>query len=162
MSDVPGSEAQPNNFLAMAECPHRFCYTVSMRLVAMDAHSKWPEVQGMGSTTAARKIEVLKKTFPANGFPEHLVTDNGPQLISEEFTQKKTESSTHEVHPTIHPASSSSVQSLKTALKASSPTVCPWLKLPLDLLQLTAYHYKCRRVRCFFTGLSKQGLICSD
>ena len=56
-------------------------------LVAVDAHSKWPEVKIMGITTTSKTIEVLRKVFASNGLPEHVVTDNGPQFVSEEFTQ---------------------------------------------------------------------------
>ena len=37
----------------------------SMFLVAIDAHSKWPEVYAMSSTTAERTIEVLRHLFAA-------------------------------------------------------------------------------------------------
>ena len=96
-------------------------------LVAVDAHSKWPEVEVMGSTTAARTIEVLRKMFAANGLPEHLVTDNGPQFISEEFAQfvkenriKHTRSAPY--HPASNGLAERFVQSLKTALKTSAST----------------------------------------
>ncbi len=46
-------------------------------LVVVDAHSKWPEVFPMASTTAAKTIEVLRQLFSS---------DNGPlQFISDEF-----------------------------------------------------------------------------
>ena len=56
-----------------------------MFLVAVDAHSKWPEVHLMKETTAAKMIDALRVMFSANGLPEQLVTDNGPQFIAEEF-----------------------------------------------------------------------------
>ena len=96
-------------------------------LVAVDAHSKWPEVEVMGSTTAAKTIEVLRKMFAANGLPEHLVTVNGPQFISEEFAQFVKENGIkHTRSAPYHPASNGLaerfVQSLKTALKTSAST----------------------------------------
>ena len=54
-------------------------------LVAVDAHSKWPEVEIMGSTTTSKMIEVLRKIFAHNGLPEQVVIDNGPQFVSKEF-----------------------------------------------------------------------------
>ena len=54
-------------------------------LIVVDAHSKWPEVQEMKSTTAAKTIEVLRQMFARYGLPEQLVSDNGPQFIAEEF-----------------------------------------------------------------------------
>ena len=54
-------------------------------LIAVDAHSKWPEVVEMMTTTATQTVTVLRRMFAANGLPEHLVSDNGPQFTSEEF-----------------------------------------------------------------------------
>ena len=53
-----------------------------MILVAVDAHSKWPEATVMTSTTA---ISVLREMFARNGIPKQLVSDNSPQFCSEEF-----------------------------------------------------------------------------
>ena len=57
----------------------------AMFLVAVDAHSKWPEVHIVGSTTAVKTLEVNTKMFAAYGLPEPLVTDNGPQFVTDEF-----------------------------------------------------------------------------
>ena len=93
-------------------------------LEAVDAHSKWPEVEIMGSTTTAKTIEVLRKIFARNGLPEQVVTDNGPQFVSEEFAQFVKENGIkHTRSAPYHPASSGLaerfVKSLKTALKTS-------------------------------------------
>ena len=58
-----------------------------MLRVVTDSHSKWPEVVVMRSTTAASTIEVLRNIFARNGLPRHLVSDNRPQFIAEEFKQ---------------------------------------------------------------------------
>ena len=57
----------------------------SMFLVVVDAHSKWPEVIPMSSTTTSKTIEVLRDLFARFGIPEQIVSDNGPQFVSEEF-----------------------------------------------------------------------------
>ena len=49
-------------------------------LVAIDSHSKWPEVIIMTSTTTSKTIAVLRELLC------HIVSDNGPQFISEEFS----------------------------------------------------------------------------
>ena len=59
----------------------------STYLIAVDAHSKWPEAQEMKSTTAAKTIEVLRHLFARFGLPEQLVSDNGPQFVAEEFAE---------------------------------------------------------------------------
>ena len=43
----------------------------SMFLVAVDAHSKRPEVQVMTSTNA---LDVLRVWFASHGIPKHVVT----------------------------------------------------------------------------------------
>ena len=52
----------------------------------VDAHSKWPEVITMSSTTSQKTIDVLRSLFARYGIPEQLVSDNGPQFTSEEFS----------------------------------------------------------------------------
>ena len=47
-------------------------------LVVMDAHSKWPEVCIMTSTTTAKTIALLREISSRNGLPKQLVSDNGP------------------------------------------------------------------------------------
>ncbi len=51
-------------------------------LIVVDAHSKWPEVIEMSSTTAAKTIQVMRHLFSQYGLPLQLVSDNGPQFIS--------------------------------------------------------------------------------
>ena len=54
-------------------------------LIAADAHSKWPEVHHMSTTTTTKTLQVLRSLFARYGIPEQLVSDNGPQFVSEEF-----------------------------------------------------------------------------
>lgn len=56
-----------------------------MFLVVIDAHSKWPEVAVMKSTSLDKTIEELRSIFSRFGLQQQLVSDNGPQLVSEEF-----------------------------------------------------------------------------
>ena len=59
----------------------------SMFLVVVDAHSRWLEVERMSSTTSEKTIETLLMLFARYGVPAQLVSDNGPQLKSEELEQ---------------------------------------------------------------------------
>ncbi|XP_016303649.1 uncharacterized protein K02A2.6-like [Sinocyclocheilus anshuiensis] len=95
-----------------------------MYLVVVDAHSKWPEVQLMTSTTAEKTIGVLRNLFSHYGLPEVLVSDNGPQFVSQEFANfLKANHVKHIRSAPYHPATNGQaerfVQSLKQALKAS-------------------------------------------
>ena len=56
-----------------------------MYIVLVDAHSKWPEVVEMQTTTAEKTIQVMRGMFAAYGLPEQVVSDNGSQFTSQEF-----------------------------------------------------------------------------
>lgn len=56
-----------------------------MFFIVVDAHSKWPEVAVMKSTTAEKTIEELRSIFSRFGLPNQLVSDNGSQFVSEAF-----------------------------------------------------------------------------
>jgi transposase InsO family protein len=95
-----------------------------MFLIAVDAHSKWPDVIIMKETTANKTIVALRNMFASFAIPEQLVTDNGPQFVSEEFAQfVKLNGIKHIRCAPYHPASDGLserfVQSLKIALKAN-------------------------------------------
>ena len=49
-----------------------------MFLIIVDAHSKWPEVIVMPSTTSQTTIETLRILFSRYGLPERVASDNGP------------------------------------------------------------------------------------
>nr|XP_055076811.1 uncharacterized protein K02A2.6-like [Misgurnus anguillicaudatus] len=92
-------------------------------LVVVDACSKWPEVFSMASTTAAQTVTVLRELFARTGVPEQLVSDNGPQFISEEFQIfLKNNGIKHVTSAPYHPATNGLaerfVQSLKNGLRA--------------------------------------------
>ena len=40
----------------------------------------------MTSTTTMKMIEVLRRIFAAYGLPQQIVSDNGPQFVSPEFS----------------------------------------------------------------------------
>ena len=54
-------------------------------IVIVDYLSTYIEVEYMSSTTSQQTIKTLKKTFSRWGIPKELVSDNGPQLVSQEF-----------------------------------------------------------------------------
>ena len=92
-----------------------------MFLVVVDAHSKWPEVVPMQSTTSTATIHVLRTIFARYGLPEHIVSDNGPQLTSAEFKEFLTENgirhtTTAPYHLATNGLAERFVQTLKNAL----------------------------------------------
>ncbi|XP_052771110.1 uncharacterized protein K02A2.6-like [Mya arenaria] len=95
-----------------------------MYLVLVDAYSKWPIVKIMKKTTAGHTIDVLRAIFADYGVCDELVSDNGPQFVSEEFRHflrmngvKQTFSAPY--HPRTNGLAEKFVQTLKQALKAA-------------------------------------------
>ena len=85
-------------------------------LVLIDSHSKWIEVEHMRSTTAQSTIDILHRWFAAYGLPEEIVSDNGPQFISDEFAVFVKQTLTPPYHPASNGAAERTVQLLKQAL----------------------------------------------
>ena len=95
----------------------------SMFLIVVDAHSKWPEVEVMRSTTTSQTVERLQALFARYGVPAQLVSDNGPQFTSEEFQLfMKRNGIKHITSAPYHPATNGLaerfVQSFKQAMKS--------------------------------------------
>ena len=52
---------------------------------SFSSHSKWPEVYEMSQTTAAKTIAVLHHLLASHGLPAQIISNNGPQFVSEEL-----------------------------------------------------------------------------
>ena len=97
----------------------------------VDAHSKWPEVCIMISTTAAKTIAVLQEIVSRNGLPRQLVSDNGPQFIGEDFARLMVENSVKHIrsapyHQASNGAAERLVQTVKQALCAGHKSGIPF------------------------------------
>ena len=94
-------------------------------LIVVDAHSKWPEVIEMKTTTASATIRELRQLFSSYGLPEQLVSDNGPQFTSTEFEAfLKSNGIKHTCSAPYHPSSNGLaerfVQTFKRAMRANA------------------------------------------
>ena len=94
-----------------------------MYVIVVDAHSKWPEIYEMSQTTSTKTITVLRHLFASYGLPEQVVSDNGPQFVSDEFaTFLKANGVKHVRCAPYHPASNGLaerfVRTFKQAMKA--------------------------------------------
>ena len=94
-----------------------------MFLVVVDAHSKWPEIVEMKTTTSTKTIEVLRSIFSRNGIPVQVVSDNGSQFSSEEFSNfMKNNGIKHYKSAPYHPATNGQaerfIQTFKNSMKA--------------------------------------------
>ena len=91
-----------------------------MFLLAVDAHSQWPEVEIMRSTTSSKTIDTLRAIFARNGLPEQLVSDNGSNFVSAEFeTFLKQNGIKHVTSAPYHPSTNGLVERLVQTLKQS-------------------------------------------
>ena len=94
---------------AMAKDSHRFRRTVDgncVFLIVVDSHSKWLEVESMHSITSEATIEKLREMFARYGIPQQLVSDNGPQFTSQEFSNfAKANGIKHTLVAPYHPRS---------------------------------------------------------
>ena len=111
----------------------------SMFLVVVDAHSRWLEVERMSSTTSEKTIETLQMLFARYGVPAQLVSDNGPQLKSDEFEQfLKRNGIKHITSAPYHPATNGlaerCVESFKNGMKSETEVKSLNIKLARFLL----------------------------
>lgn len=112
-------------------------FTLNSRdyIVLVDSYSDFIEVGELRSTNSSDIIRFLKQQFSRHGIPNVLVTDNGPQFSSSEFT---TFSSTWEFkHVTSSPTHAKSNGKAESAVKvvkkmfkkARRDSKDPWLAL---------------------------------
>ena len=62
-----------------------FTFDSDNYVVAVDYFSDFFVLEQLHDTTTASVVEVLKRSFATHGIPASVRTDNGPQLVSEEF-----------------------------------------------------------------------------
>ena len=88
-------------------------------LVLVDAYSRWPELCQMHSTSALKVAAVLRRIFSTHGYPECLVTDNGPPFTSSEFNSFMDQCGIlHKLTPPYHPSSNGLAESMVKTLKS--------------------------------------------
>ena len=104
-------------------------------IVLVDYYSDYVEVSRLKDTTSAALIKFLKEQFSRHGIPDVLVSDNGPQYVSNEFAEfakvwefKHVTSSPY--HPKSNGKAESAVKEVKSLLKkAIKDRKDPWLAL---------------------------------
>ena len=119
-------------------------------IVIVDYFSRYPEICRVQPTTSQSVVTAMKSVFSRHGIPETVVSDNGPQYTSEEFTDfahnyqfTHVTSSPH--YPSSNGQAERAVQTAKHLLKnAEDPSLAllsyrstplPWCgKSPAELL----------------------------
>lgn len=91
-----------------------------MYMVVIDAYSKFVEIVSMKDTTSHTTVVELRKIFSRYGVPIVLVSDNGPQLTSEEFSVfMKSNGINHSFTAPYHPATNGAVENAVKSVKKS-------------------------------------------
>ena len=102
----------------------------NMWLIVVDAYSKWPEVVQLGKdTTSSKIISHLREIIARFGLPDTIVSDNGPQFVSEEFENFcKNNGIRHAKSSVYHPRSNGEaerfVRTFKNALEGDQHQSC--------------------------------------
>ena len=98
----------------------------NMWLLVSDSYSKWLEVINMKSNTkSANLIRQLRSLFSRYGLPKILVSDNGPQLVSNEFEQFCVKNGINHIPiPSYHPASNGQVEAYCGKFKRAMKKMC--------------------------------------
>ena len=87
-------------------------------LVCVDYHSRYPETEILRSVKTSVISDRLRKMFCRYGAPETLVTDNGPQFISNEFKDLMSEFNIQHRRVTpYHPIANGEVERFNRSLK---------------------------------------------
>ena len=93
-----------------------------MFLVTVDAYSKWLEVQVVNTATSHVTIERLWTLFATHGIPEVVVSDNGTQFTSAEFSQFMMKNGIRHIktapyHPSSNGLAERAVKTFKEGMK---------------------------------------------
>ncbi|XP_055695953.1 uncharacterized protein K02A2.6-like [Lutzomyia longipalpis] len=94
----------------------------SYYLLVIDALTKWPEIFRTTTTTSSYTISMLTETFARFGLPEVIVTDNGTQFTSAQFSEFCKSNGINHIRTCVYSPSSNGqaerfVDTLKRALK---------------------------------------------
>ena len=111
------------------------CLHSNHYFVFVDYYSDFVEVSQLDDTTSATVRDFLKEQFSRNGIPDTLVSDNGPQFTSREFTDFSREwkfkhLTSSPYHARSNGKAESAVKIVKNIFKkAISNDKYPWLAL---------------------------------
>ena len=95
-----------------------------MALILVDAHTGWIDVDCTKSTSASETIRMVKKSFANFGVAKTVVSDNGPQFLSNEFNDWLVQIGTqHRFSPPYHPQSNGLEERAVRAFKKRERTL---------------------------------------
>lgn len=112
--DSPWKELSIDIMGPIESAPRGFRYLV----VLHDFYSKWPEALASDNVDTKVITDFLQNRFATWGVPEKVVSDNGPQFISEEFESfMKVYGIEHKPTPIYSPQSNGAVERLNQTIK---------------------------------------------
>ncbi|XP_063970819.1 uncharacterized protein K02A2.6-like [Lytechinus pictus] len=96
-------------------------------LIVVDAYTKWIEAIRVAHATAAATVTAMRRLFATYGIPETVVSDNGTQFVSEDFSNFLFNNNVEHVqtapkHPSSNGLAERAVQTLKSGVKKTSGT----------------------------------------
>ena len=87
-------------------------------LTLVDTATRWPEAVALKETSSGTVIEALSTIFSRIGFPEEILSDNGPQFNSDLYTQVNKFFCIKQIKTTpYHPSSNGMVERFNGSLK---------------------------------------------
>lgn len=97
-------------------------------LIVVDYYSRWIEIKHLKSTTSEAVIRQFRDIFTQHGYPRVLITDNGPQFVSQEFISYAREEkfklhTSSPYFPHANGAAERAVQTAKKIIKQKKPDV---------------------------------------
>uniref|UniRef100_A0A3B3T9U7 Gypsy retrotransposon integrase-like protein 1 n=1 Tax=Paramormyrops kingsleyae TaxID=1676925 RepID=A0A3B3T9U7_9TELE len=116
---------------AVQEC--RFAVTL------IDYYSRWPEVAFASEVTSATVIKFLSAVFSREGYPLEVVSDNGPQFVSGEFTAFLAERDIKHCRSSVYyPQANGEIERFNRVLKDCLQTADidgkPWMSFVTEFL----------------------------
>ena len=99
-------------------------YEGRMFLIVIDAYTRWLEVIPVKNITSKTTVTKLREIFARFGLPRSIVSDNGPQLTSDEFEQFCREHDIKHIkvtpyHPKSNGLAERAVRTFKNRMEAS-------------------------------------------
>lgn len=112
-------------------------------LVVVDAKSKWPEMQPVKCTTASNTVLALNDLFIRFGTPETIVSDNGTQFVSREFSEMCDRYGIQHIRTaTYHPQSNGQAERFVDILKRGLKKLKGEEKVSKDMLDTVLFSYR--------------------
>lgn len=87
-------------------------------VILVDYFSRFPEVISLSQTTSQAVIAVMKSCFARFGVPSRVVSDNGPQFVSEAFRDfSKAYGFSHDTSSPHYPQANGEVEQMVRTVK---------------------------------------------